>query len=337
MIELTVDAAGLARSRFAVSPLHEAAATLLPWGLRPGPEADPWFARARRVLRRARLPLLTELALDGGGYVPDFLSPHPSGPSPTPEEELERVRATAPERVLGELEVLRDGRPRNGLTGAELPSAVQRAMARGGAYVARQAADEMRRYWDLAFAPHWEAAKAVLDAEVDRCAGVLARHGAAGLFNSLHPGIRWDDGTLYVDSRFTIALPVPLVVVVPSLVAAGPGVAVDPTRGGRRPPMLVCPVRGRAVAESIAPAAPSAEMARLLGPTRAGLLTALAQPASTTQLAARHFLSPATVSYHLGVLHRAGLVARARSDRSVLYRRTPEGSRLAGNGWTYMP
>ncbi|MFI7413873.1 helix-turn-helix domain-containing protein [Streptomyces sp. NPDC049627] len=335
MIELTVDAAGLARSRFAVSPLHEAAATLLPWGLRPGPEAEPWVARARRVLRRARLPLLTELALDGGGYVPDFLSPHPSGPSPTLEEELEQVRATPPERVLGELEVLRDGRPGNGLAGAELPSAVRRAMARGGAFVARQAADEMRRYWDLAFAPHWEAAKAVLDAEVDRCAGVLARHGAAVLFNSLHQGIRWDDGTLRVDSRFTVALPVPMLVVVPSLVSAGPGVAVDPTRGGRRPPMLVHPVRGPAIAKSLAPAARSAEMASLLGPTRAGLLTALAQPASTTQLAARHFLSPATVSYHLGVLHRAGLVARARSGRSVLYRRTPEGSRLAGNGWTH--
>ncbi|TQE31476.1 ArsR family transcriptional regulator [Streptomyces ipomoeae] len=134
-----------------------------------------------------------------------------------------------------------------------------------------------------------------------------------------------------VDNRFTVALPVPLVVVVPSLVAAGPGVAVDPTRGGRRPPMPAYPVRDTAIAKSIAPAAPSAEMARLLGPTRAGLLAALARPASTAQLAARHFLSAATVSYHLGVLHRAGLVARARSGRSVLYRRTAEGSRPAGN------
>ncbi|GAA3483037.1 ArsR/SmtB family transcription factor [Streptomyces yanii] len=327
MIELTVDAAGLARSRFAVSPLHEVVATLLPWGLRPAPDADPWVARARRVLRQARLPLLSELAVDWGGYVPDFLSPHPSGPSPTVEEELERVRYTPPERVLGELEALRDGRPRNGLAGSELPAGVQRAMARGGAHVARQATDEIRRYWELAFAPHWEAAKAALDAEVDRRAGVQARHEAARLFNSLHPGIQWADSTLRVANRFRIALPVPLVVVVPSLVAPRPGVAVDPTRDGDRPPVLVYPVRDKAIAS----AAPSAEMAQLLGPTRAGLLAALAQPASTAQLAARHFLSPATVSYHLGVLHRAGLVARARSGRSVLYRRTPEGSRLAGS------
>ncbi|MGW0818351.1 ArsR/SmtB family transcription factor [Streptomyces viridiviolaceus] len=328
MIELTVDAVGLARSRFAVSPLHEVVATLLSWGLRPAPDADPWVARARRVLRRARLPLLSELALDGSGYVPDFLSPHPTGPSPTVEEELERVRCTPPERVLSELEALRNGRPRNGLAGAELPTGVQRAMARGGAHVARQAADELRRYWALAFAPHWEAAKTTLDAEVDRCAGVLARHGAARLFNSLHPGIRWAEGTLRVESQFQIALSVPLVVVVPSLIAPRPAVAVDPTRDGGRPPMLVHPVRDKAIAGTIAPTAPSTEMAQLLGPTRAGLLAALTQPASTTQLAARHYLSPATVSYHLGVLQRTGLVARTRSGRSVLYRRTPEGSRL---------
>ncbi|MFJ7102097.1 ArsR/SmtB family transcription factor [Streptomyces albogriseolus] len=331
MIELTVDAAGLARSRFAVSPLHEVAATLLPWGLRPVPDADPWVARARRVLRRARLPLLSELALDEGGYVPDFLSPHPSGPSPTVEEELERVRCTPPGRVLSELEALRDGRPRTGLAGSELPAGVRRAVALGGTHVARQLADEMRRYWELAFAPHWESAKATLDAEVDRCAAVQARHGAARLLNSLHPGIRWAEGVLRVESRFQIALPVPLVIVVPSLVAPGPGVALDPTRDGDRPPMLIYPVRNEARAHPMAPAAPSAEVAQLLGPTRAGLLAALAQPASTAQLAARHFLSAATVSYHLGVLHRAGLVARARSGRSVLYRRTSEGSRLAGN------
>jgi hypothetical protein len=182
MIELTVNAAGLARSRFAVSPLHEVVATLLPWGLQPAPDADPWVARARRVLRRARLPLLSELALDGPGYVPDFLNPYPSDPSPTVEEELERVRCTPPERVLSELEALRVGRPRNGLAGAELSEGVRRAMARGGAHVARQAADEMRRYWELAFAPHWEAAKAVLDAELGRCAGVPGRTRGSAAF-----------------------------------------------------------------------------------------------------------------------------------------------------------
>ncbi|WP_448316694.1 ArsR/SmtB family transcription factor [Streptomyces sp. CO7] len=330
MIELTVDAAGLARSRFAVSPLHEMALTLLPPEARPVPDPDPWVARARCALRRARLPLLSELALDEGGYVPDFLSPHPSGPSPTVEEQLAQVRHTPPRRVLRELEALLEGRPGNGLDGCGSPTGVRRAMARGGAQVARQAADELRRYWETAFAPHWDAARAALDAEIDRCAGVLARRGAARLFDSLHPAIDWADGTLRVESRFRIALPVPLVVVVPSLVAAGPMVAVDPTRDGGRPPVLVYPVRAEAAPHTLTSTAATAEMARLLGPTRAGLLAALVRPASTTELALRHFLRVSTVSYHLGILHRAGLVARARSGRSVLYRRTPEGSRLAG-------
>lgn len=325
MIELTVDAAGLARSRFVVSPLHEVAATLLPWGLRRDPEADPWVTRARRVLRRAGLPLLSELALDGGGYLPDFLSPHPSGPSPTVEEELDRVRATPPGRVLDELQALRNGRPRNGLAGAELPPGVRRAMTRGGGHVARQAAEELRRYWELAFAPHWPDAKAALDAEVDRCAGVLARQGAAGLFNSLHPGIRWAGGTLRVDSRFTVAIPVPLVIVLPSLVATEP-------HGGRGPGAR----RTAAADGGLSRAGPARRTGAPVG--RAGR-AARSHPGgarrwrgrlSTTQLAARHFLSAATVSYHLGVLHRAGLVTRARSGRTVLYRRTPAGSRLTG-------
>lgn len=77
------------------------------------------------------------------------------------------------------------------VTGSPVPasqSEVRRAMARGGAHVALQAADEMRHYWEPAFAPHREAAAmSALDAEIDRCAGVLVRHGAAALINSPHP------------------------------------------------------------------------------------------------------------------------------------------------------
>jgi DNA-binding transcriptional ArsR family regulator len=39
-------------------------------------------------------------------------------------------------------------------------------------------------------------------------------------------------------------------------------------------------------------------------------------------------MAPSTVSHHLGVLLHAGLVARTRAGRSVLYRRTGAGQRL---------
>ncbi|WP_419993969.1 ArsR/SmtB family transcription factor [Streptomyces boninensis] len=326
MLQLTVDATGLAQSRFAVSPLHEVAATLLPWGVRPPPGAAPWLARARRVLRHERLPLLAACALEDGGYVPDFLSPYPAGPAPTIDEELAIVRATPPHRIAAELRVVRDGKPCVGLEGrgGALPPALREALLRDGAEVAEQAAAELRRYWDLAFADHWPRAKAALDAEVDRCAHTLARQGAAALFAELHPGVRWRDGTLEIASRFSGALTVPHVVLVPSLLAERPAVAVDQLAGAALPPILNYPARA-----ATRPTPGTEPLADLLGPTRAALLTALDHPSSTTALSTTHFLSPATVSYHLGVLLRAGLVTRTRSGRTVLYRRTPEGSRLA--------
>ncbi|MCX4586388.1 helix-turn-helix transcriptional regulator [Streptomyces sp. NBC_01481] len=258
--------------------------------------------------------------------MPDFLSPYPSTPAPAIEEELELVAGTAPERVISELDFIRSGRPRAGLQGLEPSQTLRRAMARGGRHVARQAATELRHYWQLAFAPHWEAAKSLLDAEVDRRAGIVARYGAGDLFNSMHPGITWDNGTLRIESRFTGILHVPLVVLAPSLVARFPAVAIDPLEPpGQWPPLVVYPL----TAPSSRAHTASAELARLVGPTRADLLTALARPASTSELAARHFLSPATVSYHLGVLRRSGLVSPIRDGRYVLYRRTEQGTHLA--------
>jgi DNA-binding transcriptional ArsR family regulator len=94
------------------------------------------------------------------------------------------------------------------------------------------------------------------------------------------------------------------------------------------PATLIYPARGiAALWETPAPAAPGA-LGALLGRTRAGLLTALDQPASTTQLARSLGLTTGAVGDHLATLHGAGLLTKARSGRSVLYRRTPLGDAL---------
>jgi DNA-binding transcriptional ArsR family regulator len=67
---------------------------------------------------------------------------------------------------------------------------------------------------------------------------------------------------------------------------------------------------------------------RLVGRTRATLLTALDSPRSTTELAGELGLTPGGVSQHLGVLRDAGLVCGRRVARSVLYLRSPEGDVL---------
>ena len=77
-----------------------------------------------------------------------------------------------------------------------------------------------------------------------------------------------------------------------------------------------------------APAAPPGALGRLLGRTRALVLTALDQPLSTTALAAMTELSPAGVSRHLLALRDAGLVSAARHGHEVRYHRTELGSAL---------
>ncbi len=67
---------------------------------------------------------------------------------------------------------------------------------------------------------------------------------------------------------------------------------------------------------------PGAELASLLGPTRARIALALELPATTTGLAADLRLAPSTVSRHLGALVATGLVDRTRRGL-VVYDRLP--------------
>ncbi|MFJ9867026.1 ArsR/SmtB family transcription factor [Streptomyces sp. NPDC101165] len=95
------------------------------------------------------------------------------------------------------------------------------------------------------------------------------------------------------------------------------------------PPRIWYPARGLATVWHTGASAPPAALADLLGRTRARVLALLAEPASTTGLARRLGVSTGTVSQHLGVLHRAGLVTRARHGHQVLYLRSPLGDQLS--------
>jgi DNA-binding transcriptional ArsR family regulator len=75
----------------------------------------------------------------------------------------------------------------------------------------------------------------------------------------------------------------------------------------------------------------------LLGASRAALLRDLARPRTTSDLADRHGLALGTVSGHLSIMARAGLVSAQRRGRRVFYVRTPLGQLLVDASRTGRP
>jgi DNA-binding transcriptional ArsR family regulator len=95
-------------------------------------------------------------------------------------------------------------------------------------------------------------------------------------------------------------------------------------------PTLIYPARGIAGLWQPPATQPPIALGRLLGRTRARLLLALAEPASTAILARRLGHSPSGVSEHLAALRDAWLLTSHRVGHQVVYERTPLGIALAG-------
>jgi Helix-turn-helix domain len=143
------------------------------------------------------------------------------------------------------------------------------------------------------------------------------------------PTVSWADGVLRIEKKFeeTLDLEERGLLFVPS-VFIWPKVALitDP----QWQPTIFYPPRGVGTLwEPQQPAAPQA-LAGILGRVRAGVLTALDSPRSTTDLARTLGVSPGGVSQHLGALRAAGLVQGHRVGRVVLYLRSPAGDTLVG-------
>jgi DNA-binding transcriptional ArsR family regulator len=316
MIEWTFTPEDVARIRFAFSPLFEAVMSLIV--LRdPGSHALhlPWVRATRPLVAGLDLSELFAL-VPVHGATADFLGPPPASPLPDFAAELDAVRATPPGRVAAELSEVRG-----------LPAPAAEQIRRDTAAAIGRLAGTLRAYWDIALAEHWPRIRALLEADVLWRSRRLATGGAAALFKDLHETITWQAGRLTTADpwQYSGSLSGQGLLLVPS-VMAWPGVRkmIEPYQ-----PQLAYPARGIATLwETGAPPPPSA-LAALIGQTRAAMLTALAEPCSTTALARRLQITPGGVSQHLSVLHDAGLVTRSRVGRLVLYRRSRSGDMLA--------
>ncbi|HEX6450846.1 MAG TPA: DUF5937 family protein [Trebonia sp.] len=316
MIEWRFTAEDAARIRFGFSPLLELVLSLIV--LRdPGSHSlhMRWVRAARPLTAHLDLSELFAL-VPVRGPTADFLASAASiAPLPDFAEEIEGLRATPPDRVVADLDEV-----------PALPAkAAERIRADPDAAIGRLA-DTLEAYWAIALAPHWPRIQALLEADVLWRSRRLAAGGAAALFEDLHETIAWHRGRLTVADpwHYSGSLSGEGLLLVPT-VMTWPGVRkmIEPYQ-----PMLAYPARGIGTLwETGTPASPRA-LAALIGSTRAAMLTALAEPCSTTTLARGLAITPGAVSQHLSVLRNAGMVTRSRTGRFVLYRRTRSGDML---------
>ncbi len=329
MIRINLGAHGLGRVRFAMSPLDAAKDLLFALARSPRVLGAGWRTQAVDALSERRLGLLAVVAGGGpGGYAPDFLRPEPAGFQVDLDSALHQVATTPSERIRYELTAAVGGHSWGQTVGQRPPQLLLTAMDRGEEYVAQRVAVELEQFWCAVLAPHWPGMRARLEGDVAAWASVIARRGIADTVNQLAPNLEWHDGTLKVHSLATsshrLSLDADAAILVPSLFA-GRAIfcaAEPPGAPAPRTPLIVYPAAQN-------DCLPPSRGDELIGPTRIKLLAELAQPRTTGELAQRLYLSPATISYHLQILHRAGLVQRTRRSRTVLYQRLATKPRLA--------
>lgn len=348
MLRFDLDGPMLANTRFAISPVAMTVHALSLLSPNAAPFGGGWHDRVRSAVRDRRLAAVGALFGAAGDYVPDFLTPQPLGPEAELGDELHAIATTGAERLAFELRVTVEGVPGEnvaGVAGGRAPAGLLDLAQLGERAAAERLAAELDQVWRLAVAPAWPVLRARLEADILGRAQVVARHGLAAVWPGLHPSLAMPAGDhLTVASRFTGRIP------------AGRGLTLVPTVFGSalriladsipapdpRSPMLAYPAAPATAMTTAAASRPRSAHAApptpdpvpdLLGATRARLLADLDIPRTTAELGERHFLAVSTVSYHLGILHRSGLVTRVRDRNRVLYQHSSRAAAvLSGPG-----
>ena len=320
MVRFVFSLEDLALTRFAISPMWELVHSLL--ALR-----DPSHAALHVPWLRSLSGRLQGLALEPAvaltpprGYTPDFVLPAPTGPIGDLADDLAALRATPAAQIRADMTLFAT-QHRGGREIAQPWLAHPRREV-------RRLADLLEAYWARAIEPVWPRMRAFLDADIAHRARRLAAGGPEALFADLSTDVVWRQSHLDVAvpaHDATVRLHGRGLLLVPSAFSASRPFVID-----RAPwqPTLGYPARGIATLWEEAAPAPDG-LARLLGGSRAAMLADLGAPRSTTELARRLSVSPATASHHLSALRGAGLVAGRREGRSILYARTPLGDALA--------
>lgn len=278
-----------------------------------------WRHRSHQMLRpggpaRQRVNSLIEVNQPVGDF-PDFLTPGPGEPSigaglaklrETPKAQLKRDMA-------------RVARTRGRLT------AEPAEVAAGSPAALQRLSDSMQAYFDLVVAPRWDWVTAAFNSDQGKRAQQVLAGGLTALLDGLHPSVRFHDSVLHIldyPGERDLVLGGRGLVLVPSFFKMGhkPLTLIDDDL----PPVLVYPVdRSPGVVSGR-----RESLSALLGRSRATTLELCVTGGTTTSIASKLNMSPASVSEHLTVLRQAGLVISVRDRNRVVHSLTPLGRTL---------
>lgn len=314
----------VARVRFGISPVFETVKAMHAVAA-PGDCAVhlPWIRRFAPLMPDdADVRLLRRVM--SGRAIPISLVPPPDTRLPDLGHELHRVRTADPDRVRDSLDAI-FGRRRWLAEFRDDPPAVLARLA--GA---------IERCFRATIEPHWPRMRAVMEADIDYRARLLAEGGVERVVRGLHREVRWSaagEVVVWPDGpgkgRDVIEMSGAGLVLCPSVFCWPHATAALRPAGT---PTLRYPARGIGTLWELPVQRPAAAMAELLGTTRAGILAALGEPSDTPTLARRLRVTPGAVSQHLRVLRDAGLVVTQRDGRGALHLRTPRADALLDIG-----
>lgn len=349
-IHILVDSGVLARSRFASSPAVEVMGTVR--RRRQGGSAVRgavehtvrWNQRAAERMDPSALRLLHALVPVDHDYTPDFLTPRPTGTRLTIDDVAEAIATTPEEIVEYHLDIGLDGRAVRPEVVAQfaseeayrrwrrpIPRDLAPFVAAGPRALAEEAARAIELFHRRAIADDWPLVCSVLEADISQRGALISTRGWAAMLADLGD-LTWTGSELTIERPYegVVDWADDGVLFVPSTAHAG---RVQFCAERPDSPVLTYPAQGVAALWSgLGQQDDGTDIADLIGRGRREVLELLDRPRTTRDLSRLDGRAESTISYHLGVLARAGLVSKQRSGGSVGYRRTDLGDSLVTGG-----
>lgn len=327
MLRIYFTAEDIARTRLATAPdpLWE---LVLSVQMLRGQRGDLLFSGWRRqtatALRHhhlaADLRLLMQLCPEIG-YFPDFLNPAEAMRGL--DHGLEALRRTPKAVLRRDMTFLAESKRHQG----EALSAFAADLARGDARALDSLARTMSDYYRLAISPHSRVIEKAVGQDRNTRLLAFTEGGVEGLLRSMRPMLQWEAGELSVPSHRDqeIHLGGRGLTLIPSYFCVNqPMTMFDPDL----PPVLIYPVPRDTETLAALEGQRRTALASLIGQTRAAMLESVGDGGTTTELARRVGVSPASASEHAAIMRAAHLIRSRREGNRMVHELTGLGLSL---------